>query len=778
MSNVQWVMKKRSRFSDPEAKTEAQRYSNPIASRTAILSLLRKTGEPMKIKRIAKKIGLTEKYQIEALAKRLRAMCRDGQIMVDRQGSFGLIDKFHLLHCKVQGHSDGYGFAIPNSENDDVYLNSEQMRLVFDQDEVLVKVTNIDRRGRQEGQVVEVLKRAHKSLVGRYYQENGVGFVLPDNPRISNEILVSPSKRKDAETGQIVQVEVTDYPTKRLSARGKIIEVLGGHLDPGLEIEVAIRSHDIPSFWHDHVLAEASSFERPNLAEIEGRLDLRGLAFVTIDGEDARDYDDAVYCEEKANGWRLWVAIADVSHYVRPSTALDEEAINRGNSVYFPDRVVPMLPEVLSNGLCSLLPLEDRLVLVCEIHINKQGESNYFAFHEGVIKSKARLSYGQVYSLLEGNDDLEDNSDVNSNLLRLFDLYKTLADARSRRGAIDFDTVETRIIFDDFRKIEKIVPIQRNYAHRLIEECMLCANLAAATFLEANLVPTLYRVHEGPTAEKLVNLRLFLSELGLDLKGGEKPSPIHYQRILAEIEERQDSSIIQLMLLRSLKQAVYQPDNKGHFGLNYTTYSHFTSPIRRYPDLLVHRAIRSVIVNKKQEETNNSISSENKKNYAEKLYPYELEKIIAFGEQFSMTERRADDATREVQQWLKCEYLSNCLGMKYSGTVSGVANFGLFIELKDIQIDGLLHVTSLPRDYYTFDASRQRLTGERTGVHYSIGDQFEVLVAMVNLEDKKIDLELASKSKELRKRNNKKGKHKKTNNSGLKQRKNAVAPAN
>ena len=405
-------------------------------------------------------------------------------------------------------------------------------------------------------------------------------------------------------------------------------------------------------------------------------------------------------------------------------------------------------------------------------------ESNYFAFYEGVIKSKARLTYGQVYNILEGNEDLEDSPDVNSNLLRLFDLYKTLAEARSKRGAIDFDTVETRIIFDDFRKIEKIVPIERNYAHRLIEECMLCANLAAATFLESNNVPTLYRVHEGPTAEKLVNLRLFLSELGLDLKGGEKPSPMDYQRILAQVERRQDSSIIQIMLLRSLKQAVYQPDNKGHFGLNYTTYSHFTSPIRRYPDLLVHRAIRSIIVNTRKEETHNSSSSENKKKYSEKLYPYDLEKMIVFGEKFSMTERRADDATREVQQWLKCEYLSNRIGMKYSGTVSGVANFGLFIELKDIHIDGLLHVTSLPRDYYAFDASRQRLSGERTGMHFSIGDQLEVLVAMVNLEDKKIDLELASKSKELRKRNNKKGKHKKINNSRLKLRNNAVVAAN
>ena len=770
-------MKKRSIFSDPEAEIEAQRYSNPIASRTAILSLLRKAGEPMKIKRIAKKIGLTEKYQIEALEKRLRAMRRDGQIMVDRQGYFGLTDKFHLLHCKVQGHSDGYGFAIPNSENDDVYLNSEQMRLVFDQDEVLVKVTNIDRRGRQEGQIVEILKRAHKSLVGRYYRENGVGFVLPDNRRISNEILVASSERKKAETGQIVEVEITNYPTKRLSARGKIVEVLGGHLDPGLEIEVAIRSHDIPCSWTDHVLAEASSFEQPNLSEIESRFDLRGRAFVTIDGEDARDYDDAVYCEEKDDGWHLWVAIADVSHYVRPNTALDEEAINRGNSVYFPDRVVPMLPENLSNGLCSLLPLEDRLALVCEIHINRQGESNHFAFYESVIKSKARLTYGQVYNILEGNDDLEGNPDVNSNLLRLFDLYKTLAEARSKRGAIDFDTVETRIIFDDFRKIEKILPIERNYAHRLIEECMLCANLAAAKFLEANRVPTLYRVHEGPTAEKLVNLRLFLGELGLDLKGREKPSPIDYQRILAQVERRQDSSIIQIMLLRSLKQAVYQPDNKGHFGLNYTTYSHFTSPIRRYPDLLVHRAIRSVIVNTKKEEIHNSSSSENKKKYSEKLYPYDLEKMIVFGEKFSMTERRADDATREVQQWLKCEYLSNRIGMKYSGTVSGVANFGLFIELKDIHIDGLLHVTSLPRDYYAFDASRQRLSGERTGMHFSIGDQLEVLVAMVNLEDKKIDLELASKSKEFRKKNKKKDNYKKKNNSRLKKRNNAVVGA-
>ncbi len=770
-------MKKKFRFADPEAEAEAKRYSNPIASRKALLDLLAKSGEPMKIKRIARKIGATEKSQIEALQKRLRAMRRDGQVMVDRQGAFGLIDKLHLLHCKVQGHSDGYGFAIPNSENDDVYLNNGQMRLVFDQDEVLVKITHIDRRGRREGQIVEILRRAHKSLVGRYYEENGVGFVLSDNPKITNEILINPSMRGKAEAGQIVQVEIIDYPLKRLSARGKIIEVLGERLDPGLEIEVAIRSNGIPSIWHDNVLAEANFFEKPILADIEARLDLRDLAFVTIDGEDARDYDDAVYCEERDDGWCLWVAIADVSHYVRPYTKLDEEAINRGNSVYFPDRVVPMLPETLSNGLCSLLPLEDRLVLVCEMHIDNQGGFHHFDFHDAVIKSKARLTYGQVYNFLEGIDDQEIIPDINSNLHRLYDLYKTLETARSKRGAIDFDTVETRIIFDEFRKIERIVPIERNYAHRLIEECMLCANLAAAMFLEQNHVPTLYRVHEGPTAEKLVNVRLFLSQLGLELKGGEKPSPTDYQKLVAQIEERDDFPIIQTMLLRSLQQAVYRADNQGHFGLNYKAYTHFTSPIRRYPDLLIHRAIRSTLSKKKNQVKSSSPLLKDKKIHSKKIYPYGLENIIAYGEQFSMTERRAEDATREVQQWLKCEYLSNCIGDKYSGTVSGVANFGLFIELQDIHIDGLLHVTALPRDYYTFDSSRQCLRGERTGIHFNIGDQLEVLVARVNLEDKKIDLELANNSKQIRKKNNKRRKSKKKNNSLLEPRDNAALVA-
>ena len=750
-------MPKKRRFEDPEAAVEAQRYSKPIASRRAIINLLNEMGEPLKIKRISKKVGLTKKHQIEALEKRLRAMCRDGQLMLDRQGAFGLVEKFHLLHCKVQGHSDGYGFAIPITEGEDVYLNTVQMRLVFDGDEILIKVINVDRRGRREGQVIEVLKRAHKSLVGRYHEENGVGFVLPNNPKIANEILIHSSKRAGAETGQIVQVEIVNYPIRRLNARGKIVEVLGQHLDPGLEIEVAIRSHNIPSLWLDEVIREAAAFESPDPIEIGRRLDLRENSFVTIDGEDARDYDDAVYCEENRSGWSLWVAIADVSHYVRPHTTLDKEAINRGNSIYFPSRVVPMLPESLSNGLCSLIPQQDRMVIVCEMHINRKGELGDFAFHESVINSKARLTYDQVNKILEGSDDPEMTPSVGLNLQRLYDLYKTLANARSCRGAIDFDTVETRIIFDERRKIEKIVPIERNDAHRLIEECMLCANVAAAKFLQAAEVPVLYRVHEGPNAEKLAGLRLFLGELGLDFKGGEKPSPIDYQRILAQIKGREDSLIIQTMLLRSLKQAVYKPENKGHFGLHYPAYTHFTSPIRRYPDLLVHRAIRAIGRQKKTSIKHNPSVSEHNQNLVEKIYPYDFEKVIAFGELFSMTERRAEDATREVQLWLKCEYLSSHIGDRYSGSISGVTNFGLFIELQGLQVDGLLHITGLPRDYYTFDSTRQRLSGERTGRNFCLGDTLDVIVVRVDLEDKKIDLGLV---KDLKKGKTRKGKRK------------------
>ena len=737
------LMTKKGDIADPHAAREAARYDNPIPSREVILDLLTEAKKPLTHGKIAKKLALHDDAQMDALRKRLRAMERDGQLMVNRAGAYGLVNRMNLLHCRIQGHKDGYGFAIPLGDaEDDVYLNARQMNFVFDGDEVLVAITGQDRRGRLEGKVVEVVKQGTSNIVGRYQEESGIGFVVPDNQRIQHQILIPPGMKGKAKSGQIVTAVVTDYPTRHLGAKGRISEILGDHLDPGLEIDVAIRSHGIPWEWPDAVLAEASALEaEPRESDKLHRIDLRELPFVTIDGEDARDFDDAVYCEKRSSGWRLWVAIADVSHYVRPGSALDEEAANRGNSVYFPEKVVPMLPEALSNGLCSLKPAVDRLAMVCEMELSRVGDITRYHFYEAVIHSHARLTYTQVGEVLEKGSHPDVDKQRVPDLERLHSLYQVLRQAREERGAIDFETVETRIIFDEQRKIDSIVPVVRNDAHKLIEECMLCANVATASFFEANSLPILYRVHDGPTEEKLENLRSFLGELGLELAGGPKPTPLHYQHLLQQVAERDDAHVIQVMLLRSLSQAVYQPENRGHFGLHYPAYAHFTSPIRRYPDLLVHRGIRSLV--RSSGDAQGVLRVEGAESIpAKRIFPYDVRAMAVHGEHCSMSERRADDATREVQAWLKCEYLQEHVGDEFDGVIAAVTGFGLFVELVDLYIEGLVHVTALPGDYYNFDAAHQRLIGERSGRSYQLGGKVRVQVARVDLDDRKIDLEL------------------------------------
>jgi len=702
-------MAKKGKIADPHAAREASTYDNPIPSREFILDLLNDAKKPLTRSDIAQRLQLTEDAQMDALRKRMRAMERDGQVMVDRRGAYCLVNKMDLLHCKVQGHRDGYGFAMPigeGVESEDVYLGARQMHFVFDGDEVLVQITGEDRRGRLEGKVIDVLSRAHTQVVGRYQEESGIGFVIPDNGRLTQQILIPPKQKNNALTGQIVSASITDYPTRKLGAKGSIDEVLGDHMDPGMEIDVAIRSHGIPHEWPEAVLDEASRLEAQPLDEDKQyRVDLRELPFVTIDGEDARDFDDAVYCEKSGDGWRLWVAIADVSHYVAPGSALDEEAALRGNSVYFPERVVPMLPEALSNGLCSLMPKVDRLAMVCEMSISESGDLGEYTFYEAVIHSHARLTYTQVGKVLEKGSQAQVEKERVVDLERLHDLYHALRQARDKRGAIDFETVETRILFDEHRKIEAIVPVVRNDAHKLIEECMLCANVATAQFFAANELPILYRVHEGPSEKRLEGLRGFLGELGLDLSGGAKPTPVDYRVLLEQIKEREDAQVIQTMLLRSLSQAVYQPENGGHFGLHYEAYAHFTSPIRRYPDLLVHRGIRHLIRSKKAATGVKRVKGA-KALPVKQIFPYDVHNMAVFGEQCSLSERRADEASREVDAWLKCEYLQEHVGDEFDGVISAVTSFGLFVELKDLYIEGLLHITALPGDYYHFDASK------------------------------------------------------------------------
>ncbi len=739
---------------DPEAAREAEKYENPIPSRELILQHLGERGSPAAREELVEEFGLESDEDIEALRRRLRAMERDGQLIYTRRGTYAPVDKLDLVCGRVSGHRDGFGFLIPDDGSDDLFLSPAQMRLVFDGDRCLARVAGLDRRGRREGAIVEVISRAHESIVGRYYIESDVGFVVPDNPKIQQEVLVTPGRALDAKPGQFVEVKITHWPTQRFQPQGDIVEVIGNYMAPGMEIDVALRSFDIPHVWPEAVLKEAARL-KPEVEEKDKhkRVDLRHLPFVTIDGEDARDFDDAVYCE-KPGGWklltggfRLYVAIADVSHYVKVDSALDKEAVVRGNSVYFPERVVPMLPEELSNGLCSLNPHVDRLAMVCEITLSKSGKMTDYQFYEAVIHSHARLTYNKVSAMLEQPKSAEgkrlsaEYAEVLPHLKQLYSLYKVLLKARHTRGAIDFETQETRIVFGADRKIAAIKPTERNDAHKLIEECMLCANVATAAFLQKHEIPALYRVHDAPPLERQEKLRAFLGELGLSLhKGKEGPTPKDYQALLEKIQGRPDFHVIQTVMLRSLSQAVYSAENHGHFGLNYEAYAHFTSPIRRYPDLLVHRAIRSVIRSRRDTP---HVRREGAPSMPKaRIYPYDEAALEQLGEQCSMTERRADEATRDVVNWLKCEFMKDRVGETFPGVITAVTGFGLFVELTDIYVEGLVHVTAMPGDYYHFDPLHHRLSGERSGRSFRLGDSVEVRVMRVDLDERKIDFEL------------------------------------
>lgn len=733
---------------DPHAKREAENYENPVPSREYILEHLEKTKAPVTHMDLCKALSLSDENSIEAIRRRLIAMTRDGQLVCNRRGQYVPISSISLIKGRIQGHKDGFGFVIPEDGSNDLFLTARQMRSVVHGDRVLARSDDVDARGRRMAVIVDVLERNTEQVVGRLCVESGIAFVTPENTKVANDVMIPLDACEGAISGQYVVAAITQHPTARTSAVGKVVEVLGDNMAPGMEIDVAIRSHGIPFVWPAEVTQAVKNYTKDVIdIDKKNRVDIRHLPLVTIDGEDARDFDDAVYCEPiKSGGWRLYVAIADVAHYVKIGKALDLEAHNRGNSVYFPDHVIPMLPEVLSNGLCSLNPEVDRLCMVCEMTISEQGVLNGYKFYEGVMYSHARLTYNKVSSMLEHPNSeqglqLSDRySEVLPHLHNLYDLYHALRLARDARGAIDFETVETRILFGEDRKIEQIVPTERNDAHKIIEECMLSANVATASFLKENKMHTLYRVHEGPKLEKLENLRSFLGEQGLQLPGDkEKPKPSDYQTLLAQIKERPDFSVIQTVMLRSLSQAVYSPEEKGHFGLGYAHYAHFTSPIRRYPDLTVHRAIKSII---HSELPCSQVVRTEVINEKENKYTYDLSQMLQLGEHCSLTERRADDATRDVVSWLKCEFLQQHLEETFEGIITAVTSFGFFVELKDLYIDGLVHVSTLKSDYYQFDQVKHRLIGERTGVSYRLGDTVTVNVVRIDLDDRKIDFEL------------------------------------
>ncbi|RYU63048.1 ribonuclease R [Methylolobus aquaticus] len=720
------------KLKDPFAEREAGKYERPIPSRELILEMMKEQARPLNLDEVAAALGVTEEDDLESLRRRLQAMERDGQLLRNRRERYCVVNRKDLTAGRVLGHADGFGFLRPDDGGEDLFLSPREMRALMPGDRIVASVTGIDRRGRREGAVVEILERNTQRVVGRLYIERGIAFVVPEQRNINHDILIPESAVGEARNGQIVVVEIIEQPTLRREPIGRVIEVLGDHMAPGMEIEVAIRSYDLPNIWSEAVLAEVAPFEGQVVQDAHpARVDLRHLPLVTIDGEDARDFDDAVYCERTPKGWKLYVAIADVSHYVRPRSALDNEALLRGNSVYFPQRVIPMLPEILSNGLCSLNPDEDRLCMVCEMSVNVDGTVIRSQFYRGLMRSQARLTYTEVAKVLVDSDKhlRRARRQLVPHLEELFALYKRLRWAREERGAIDFESRESKIIFGEGKKIESIVAAERNDAHRLIEECMILANQCAARFLARSKLPHLLRVHDGPSAEKLADLRAFLGEVGLSLEGGDSPEPIHYFQVLDKIVGRVDEHLIQTVLLRSLSQAVYSPEKKGHFGLALPAYTHFTSPIRRYPDLLTHRAIVHAIDGGKAD-----------------TFEYALNDVLMIGEQCSSTERRADEATRGVVSWLKCEYMLDKVGQTFDGVVSAVTSFGLFVELREIFIEGLVHISSLDKDYFHYDPVGHRLVGERTGVRYRLGDPVRVTVMRVDLDDRKIDLEPAAKA--------------------------------
>jgi len=733
---------------DPFADRESQKYDNPVPSREFITKYLTEANIPMNRNDLFEALGLSGEEQYEGLRRRLRAMERDGQLVFTRRQCYALPEKLELIKGYVIGHKDGFGWVRPEGsigKDSDVLLPHHQMRNIIHGDLVLVQPSGTDKRGRKEGRLVRVLEERQTPLVGRFFLEYGHSFVVTDDSRITQDILIPNEHKGGARMGNVVVIELTDRGTRTRGMTGKVIEVLGENMAPGMETQIAIRTHQIPNEWPEAVDKQIANLGEhvPEEAK-EGRIDLRQLPLVTIDGEDARDFDDAVYCEaKKGGGWRLWVAIADVSYYVRPDTALDKEAINRGNSVYFPSQVVPMLPEVLSNGLCSLNPQVDRLCMVCEMTISANGKLSGYKHYEAVMNSHARLTYNKVGAILDGDEELRQRYENEiPHLEELHKMYKVLKQTRDERGAIEFETVETKFIFNSDRKIDRIEPVIRNDAHKIIEECMILANIASASLVEKAKEAALYRIHETPGEERLTGFRDFLGELGLNLGGGLEPSPTDYAHLMRQIGEREDKELIQTMLLRSMKQAVYNADNAGHFGLALKRYAHFTSPIRRYPDLLLHRAIKYLIAKGEGRNTDRWTPTGG--------YHYSFDDMDFYGEQCSMTERRADDATREVNDWLKCEYMQDHVGEEMDGVIANVTGFGFFVRLTELHIDGLVHISSLANDYYQFEPVGQRLIGESGGMIYRLGDSVKVKVKAVNLDDRQIDFELTETNRKLR----------------------------
>ncbi len=728
-------------------------FDPDVPTREDMLGALRQADRPMSPDELAKLMGVKRDTTRVGFDRRVGAMERDGQVTVNRKGQLVLAATQDFVAGRVQGHRDGFGFLIRDDRGPDLFLQPKEMLKVLHGDRVLVRPSGGESRGKPDGMIVEVLERRTNKLVGRFLNEQGQFIVVPEDQRIKHDILVPAGEAGGAEHGQVVSVEIVTQPTRHTQPLGRVVEVLGEIDDPGMEIEIAVRKFDVPHEFSQAALDLAAKLpDVVRKTDLKDRFDLRDVPLITIDGEDARDFDDAVYCEavelgtgtRKRPGWRLLVAIADVSHYVTPGNALDDDAIERSTSVYFPRRVIPMLPEKLSNGLCSINPQVDRLVLVCDMVIPatgaKAGTVQAYQFYNAVMHSHARTTYNEVWGALQQPDGpaARKHQAVLPQIRDLYTLYQLLAESRKKRGAIDFDTVETKIICTELGRIERIVAHVRNDAHKLIEECMLAANTCAADFMERSKHPGLFRIHEGPTVEKLQSLRQFLKTQGLSLGGGDQPEAKDYSVLLDSVRGRPDAALLQTMSLRSMQQAMYSPDNVGHFGLAYPAYTHFTSPIRRYPDLLTHRVIKALLKAKRY--VPEPIDATPVKGRDLKEHEHAIwEKL---GLTCSSNERRADDASRDVEAWLKCWFVKERVGEVFSGTITGVAGFGIFVTLDELYVEGLVHISELGTDYFQFNDAMHELRGERTGMRYRLTDKVQVQVARVDLEARRIEFRL------------------------------------
>lgn len=707
---------------DPEAKAEAERYDNPIPSRTLILESIEKLQQAQSHADLVEYFEIADQKSIDALSHRLIAMVRDGQLMKDGF-KFQLAAEQPTHEATVYINSKGLGSAHIDGQND-ILLPERELRLVFNGDRVKVRQTSVDRKGKAWGFITEVQQRRVKQIIGKLSMYDGEYFIQPGNPNSHQPVTLEKELVEHAKLnlGDSVRVAIDDYPSREEFATGHVVQSMADKADTEIIIPQTILEFGLPYEFPDNVLKDADSFKEPSAKDREGRVDLRDLALVTIDGEDARDFDDAVYAEKRpGGGYRVVVAIADVSHYVRPGKPLDDEAQERGTSVYFPHFVLPMLPEALSNGLCSLNPNVDRLCMVCDLKLSRAGRVTGYEFYPSVMHSKARLTYDQVAKYFEGDSTaITEDRSVRKSLNTLFQLYQILKGLRAERNAMEFETIETYMTFDELGGINEILPRTRNDAHKLIEECMLLANVAAAEYALKNEIPMLYRVHQPPEFSRIQKVRDFVKLLGLPFP--EQPTQADYQAVIEATKDRIDAPSIHAVLLRSMMQAYYGADNAGHFGLAYEAYTHFTSPIRRYPDLLLHRAIKAHL--------------------SKKPYPISGASLDDAGEHFSATERRADEASRSVTTWLKCHYMQQHLGEEFVGIISATAEFGLFVTLKDLYVDGMVHVSQLGDDFFMFDQASQSLVGQSRGQTFSLGDEVKVKVAGVNLEERKIDFEL------------------------------------